>query len=271
MVSRLVDTTLTEDDPPTRLALLRQIALITNKNLNLSAAGSKSDPGEQDVYKIVSNLLKRENLSENGIRTTFWITKALALKLDPSLNVILDELLQTLDSKNFGLFTARGFGLLLSPDEVVSKKNHSVVRLLHKQKVFAYSVPRIADSFRRADSTIKPNYLIALSGLLKAVSNEILMPHADLLLPLLLQSIDLDDPDVKAATIDTLIVTVRENPKAVEGHVASLIGRLLSSARENQTSLPVCSSSNPIPTWSRALIATASERERATLPLYIPQ
>ncbi|KAI9717865.1 MAG: hypothetical protein M1812_004392 [Candelaria pacifica] len=231
IISYLVGLTQKEDDPPTRIATLRQIALITNKNLDLSPAGINR---KHVVSVILHDLLKLENLSENGIRTAFWIIKALALKLDRSLSLVLDELLQTLDNKTFGLFTARGFSLLLSPDGVLSKENHLVVRLLHRQKVFAYCIPRIADSFRRAESTKKPNYLIALSGLLKAVSTDILMPHSDMLLPLLLQSIDLDDPDVKAATIDTLTITIKENPKAVEAHVSSLISRLLSSARGKQ-------------------------------------
>ncbi|KAI9702073.1 MAG: hypothetical protein M1836_001417 [Candelina mexicana] len=238
IVSHLVGIAQGEDDPPTRLATLRQIALFTNKNLKPSKASPEGIDREHVVSNVLYNLLEPNNLSENGVRTTIWIAKALALKSDPSLSLVLDELLRTLDNEDFGAFTARGFRLLISPDEVLSKENYAIVRLLHKQKVFAYCVPRIAELFRGADPTIKPNYLIALSGLLKSVSMEILMPHSDMLLPLLLQSIDLNDQDVKAATIDTLAVTIGENPKAVEGHVSSLINRLLSTARGKEFNSP---------------------------------
>ncbi|KAI9781234.1 MAG: hypothetical protein M1835_004338 [Candelina submexicana] len=238
IVSHLVGMAQGEDDPPTRLATLRQIALFTNKNLKPSKASPEGIDREHVVSNVLYNLLESNNLSENGVRTAIWIAKALALKSDPSLSLVLDELLWTLDNKDFGTFTARGFSLLISPDEVLSKENYAIVRLLHKQKVFAYCVPRIAELFRGADPTIKPNYLIALSGLLKSVSLEILMPHSDMLLPLLLQSIDLNDQDVKAATIDTLAVTIGENSKAVEGHVSSLINRLLSTARGKQFNSP---------------------------------
>ena len=53
------------------------------------------------------------------------------------------------------------------------------------------------------------------------------MPEIDAILPLLLQSLDLEDFDVKAATIKTLTVVSQENPGAVEAHVGSLVSRLL--------------------------------------------
>ena len=56
------------------------------------------------------------------------------------------------------------------------------------------------------------------------------MPEIDVLIPLLLQSLDLEDANVKAATIQSLTVISQESPAAVESHIGSLVTRLLKSA-----------------------------------------
>ena len=120
--------------------------------------------------------------------------------------------------------------MLLAPDEILCKENGATVRLLANQKVFNVCVPTIAERFRNADTKAKPNFLIALSGLLKFMPTGVIMPEIDTLLPLLLQSLDLEDDDVKAATIQNLAVVSQENSQAIEGHIGSLITRLLKSA-----------------------------------------
>lgn len=64
------------------------------------------------------------------------------------------------------------------------------------------------------------------------------MPEISTLLPLLLQSLEMHDVDVKAATIDTLTVILVENPQAVEGHMTSLVTRLLRVAGEREGNTP---------------------------------
>ncbi|KAL8641640.1 MAG: hypothetical protein Q9228_001566 [Teloschistes exilis] len=67
------------------------------------------------------------------------------------------------------------------------------------------------------------------------------MAEIDTLLPLLLQSLDLPDQDVKAATIDSLIVVCQESPKAVEGHAQSLTARLSQAAADSKKDTAVSS------------------------------
>ena len=180
-------------------------------------------------------LLPDPAITENGIRITFWISKALILRLHTPSET-LTRLLNLLSSPTHGLASARGFSLLLAPDEILSKENGAVIRLLAKQRVFNICVPRLAADFRSAEPTVRQNYLIALSGILKYVPTDVLMPEIGTLLPLLLQSLDLSEADVKAATIETLGVILTENPAAVEGHVASLVTRLLKIAGEKKAS-----------------------------------
>lgn len=208
--------------PPVRQAILRQIGLLTNKFL----LPKETDAVLEVLKNIVFGLSETTNAPENAVRVVFWVAKGLVLRLAHT-DEIMKRLLKLLYVQKYGIASARGFGLLLAPDEVLSKENGSVIRLLARQKVFNICVPNIAKEFRTAKLPTKSNYLIALSGILKHMPTEVVMSEIDVVLPLLLQSLDLADFDVKVATIQTLTVMSQENPKAVEGHVGSLISRLL--------------------------------------------
>lgn len=175
---------------------------------------------------LVLGLSETTSAPENAARVVFWVAKGLILRLAHT-DEILERLLNLLSVSGCGMASARGFGLLLAPDEVLSKENGAKIRLLARQKVFNKCVPNIAQKFRIANPATKSNYLIALSGILKHTPTEVVMPEIDTIFPLLLQSLDLEDSDVRAATIQALTVVSGEKPKAVEGHIGSLIGRLL--------------------------------------------
>ena len=224
---------LVEDNPPIRLAILRQLSLLINKFLPISAIHHATDL----LWAPATGLLSTPPSDENSIRTIFWISKALVLRLAHT-DEVLSHLLSLLCDRQNGLASARGFSLLLAPDEILSKDNGATIRLLAKQRVFNICVPRLASDFRDADPVSKPNYLIALSGILASVPTSVLMPEIGTLLPLLLQSLDLPEADVKAATIDTLSTVVAENPQAAESHVNSLITRLLAAAGDRKGNPP---------------------------------
>ncbi|KAI9845458.1 MAG: hypothetical protein M1838_001720 [Thelocarpon superellum] len=216
-----------------RLSLLRQLCLVINKWMS---------PAETEIVLEVATT-QLEHLSQepdaergsNTLRVLFWMAKALVLRTDKQVNTLIDQLLTLLDSPQWGHPSARLFSILLAPDDLMTRANFVSVRLLHKQRLFAHCAPRLASAFRGAPPTltdgttsVRSNYLIALSGLLKDVSSEIVLAYLDTLLPLLLQSLDLSDVPVKAATLQTLTVVIQQSPGAVESHVSSLIARLLS-------------------------------------------
>jgi len=85
---------------------------------------------------------------------------------------------------------------------------------------------------------MKPNYLIALSNILRNVPTSVITPELPRLLPLLLQSADLPDVDVKAATIQTLHITVTDSSDVLKEHVSSVISRLLAACSSRNASNP---------------------------------
>ena len=227
------------------MALLIQICLLINKWLL---------PDHRQLIQATSNRLMHNLTDEtipsntetaaNSLRLLLYLSKAIILRLDSLTTPLLDNLLTLLSHPNYGLPAARGFSILLGPHDLLTSTNFLVTRQLHKQRAFYQCMPRLTSDIRTAPAETKPNYLIALAGIIHSIPTEIIMPQLDTLLPLLLQSIDLPaNPGVKEASIQTLSITIRDAPKVVEGYISSLITRLLSSS----TTRTPTSSSNTNP------------------------
>ncbi|EAW15218.1 MET18/MMS19 family protein [Aspergillus clavatus NRRL 1] len=243
LLSDIVNRSVTESEPATQLALLRHSALLVNKFLPKSELSIATAALE----KLLSTGAEEKSLTTGTIKTIFWLSKAMILRLAPTTSQILTSLLSLLSSPDEATSTtaARGFAILLKDDDVLSLANGANIRLLAKQRVFTTLTPLISARIREvnvasdASSTpahIKPAHLTALSGILSTISPSLVMPELPTLLPLLLQSLDLQTADsqaVRAATLETLAVIIRENGVGVIeecGHVQSLVTRLLKTA-----------------------------------------
>lgn len=221
-----------ETIPTIRQYTLRQIALLVNR-----ASPSDVDAAALDIMQNPSRIAQpNAGPAMGAIPVVFWIAKAMVLRLSSSQE-ILDHVLSLLPDERCGSASARGFETLLASDELVSKEHGAVIRLLFKQRVFGICSTRIAADFRVANATAKPNYLVALSGILKHVPTEIMMTEINALVPLLLQSLDLPDQEVKAATIESLVGISQQSPGAIEGHMSMLVGRLLQAAADPEDNI----------------------------------
>ncbi|PYH97814.1 hypothetical protein BO71DRAFT_372404 [Aspergillus ellipticus CBS 707.79] len=250
LLSDITTRCVNESESATSLALVRHLALLINKFLpktDLDLATATFD-SLLPATIITDPLL---TLTTDTIKTIFWISKALVLRLAPKTTQILTTLLALLSSTNPETSTtaARGFTILLRNDEVLSAPNGANIRLLSKQRVFTTLVPLISSRIREVNVSsgpdhikpaqpdhIKPAHLTALSGILSTISPTLVMPELPTLLPLLLQSLDLQTADseaVRAATLEILAVIIRDNGVGVVeecGHVQSLVTRLLKTA-----------------------------------------
>lgn len=227
LLDELTRLAIAENNPTIRLYILRQIALLVNR--------APPPDVDSEAFGVMQDPLKAAQL-ELGSATDvtpviFWIAKALLLRLS-RVEDVLEHLLGLLTDEIYGSTSARGFRILLTSDEIVSKEHGAVIRLLSKQRVFSVCASRIAAEFKLAKAALKPNYLVALSGILKDVPTNVMMMEIGTLLPLLLQSLDLPDQEVKAATTESLVTISQESPAAVEGHMSMLINRLLLSAAD---------------------------------------
>ncbi|KAJ4406667.1 hypothetical protein N0V91_004357 [Didymella pomorum] len=219
---------------PVRLASLRQLSLIINKYYSASGLKTCMDPLMSQF-----DLFSSEKLDTQRIRVIFACLKGIVLRSSPALNTLYPTVLSLLSHPQHGSTVAHGFTTLLQPDDLMTKQNHCQISGLHKAKSFALLVPNITQSFREASPETKPNYLIALSGVLRWMPFDIVVEEVNQLVTLLLQSLDLKGIDVvKEATISTLASTLAEKPKTLEEHSGSLISRLLANATMSKESPP---------------------------------
>ncbi|KAJ5971337.1 Armadillo-like helical [Penicillium vulpinum] len=248
----LVHRSVSSTEPATHQAYLRHLALLVNKFLS-----------KQDVTiaeKLFDSLLQSrdtesQSLSPATIRTIFWLSKALILRIAPTTTHIITSLLALLSSQDqqTSATAAQGFSIILGEDDILSATNGATIRLLCRQRLFTTVIPLISSRIREVniagtdDSTaapkspdhIKPSHLTALAGILSTIPTALVMPELPTLLPLLLQSLDLQTADsvaVRTATLDTLAVIIRDNGVVVIdqcGHVQSLVTRLLKTTATN--------------------------------------
>ena len=217
-----------------RSASLHQLSLIINKYHTPSGLKTCMDPL---VNKF--DLFNSEKLNTQRIRVIFACLKGIVLRSSPALNALYPTILSLLSHPQYGNAVAHGFTTLLQPDDLLTKQNHCQISGLHKQKSFALLIPKIVQSFREASAETKPNYLVALSGVLKWMPFDIVVEEVDQLVTLLLQALDLKGIDfVKEATIVTFASTLVEKPKTLEEHSGSLISRLLANATVSKDSHP---------------------------------
>ncbi|KAF2172963.1 hypothetical protein M409DRAFT_16914 [Zasmidium cellare ATCC 36951] len=205
----------------------RHLSLVINKFL-------KSDSMQrtlQDAGIEVEALLSGEATPEK-VTVAFAVVKALIIqgRSGALMMKYIQLLLQTLPKadKTF----ARRFAELLAPDDILTKDNHCLVSNLYKQKTFSQTISPMVESVRTAEASVKPKYLVAMSGILRWLPYSIIESSLGSLMPSLLQSLDLNDKadqPVKDSTLTVFESLLMHDPNIAAEHSASLITRLLNA------------------------------------------
>lgn len=214
-----------DQDAATRSVLIQSISMFINKFINPKAMEATLTTAGIEVLTLLSS-----KSSAQSIRVSFAVVKSLLIQgksaaLTTKYLQLLLELLSTSDKD-----TARQFATLLAPDEILTKENHCLVSGLYKQKIFNQLVPSIVEAVKTAEANTKPNYLIALSGILRWLPYSMLEPSLSTLIAPLLQTLDLTDPsspEVKSSALTIFESVLMHDPTLVSEHAASLITRLL--------------------------------------------
>lgn len=216
---------------PTVSALLRTVTVLVNKCL----AANEIESSLSKTGLNSSTLLSAES-QDQQLSLAFAVTKALVLqgKTTALTKAYLQELLVLLP--RVSKHQTQYYGTLLAPDEVLDKQNHCVISGLYKQRTFTQLVPPIVAEVRLSDQATRPNFLIALSGILRWLPYSIIRPSLHTLVAPLLQTLDLTDvpPEIKLSALTIFESVLMHDPNDVSEHTASLINRLIActSAKE---------------------------------------
>lgn len=211
-----------------------QVSLLVNKYIASPTVKEVVLPLLWDT----SPLLSTENTGPVNICVAFAMVKALVFRADPSVASLLPNLIQHFRHPTHGKLAAQSFAALIAPDAYISRENHCKIYGIYRQRFFSLAAPLLVSSYRVAAASgsavegqhEKENYLVALSGVVQHVPYEILQSQLEELAPLLLQSLTLNQPDVRASAITTISKVIIYDPKILEQHVASVISRLLDVA-----------------------------------------
>lgn len=197
--------------------------------------------------------------SAASLEAACWIIKGWLLKADNAAFKFVDQLVEMLHGSN-GTAAARSFDILLGDDELFTKANGLVVRLLFKQRLFSTVVPKLVDGFNNASSaSVKVNYVVALSNIVNSIPSSIVSPALQDIITLVVDSLSVDDSRVKTAGIDTILATIGESPETIAAYLDSLVPSLLN----------VCAES-PAPVKIKALNCLGAFATAVDLPKIVP-
>ena len=209
----------------------RHLGLVLNKFIEPAAM-------ESTLRKLtveVELLLSRPALDcPESLETVLATARALLIqgKCGAMTSRYLGHVLQVLPSMHES--DARRFGSLLEPDEMLTKENHCFVSGLYKQKCFNQLVVPIVAALPSVPPAVKPNYLIALSGILRWLPFGLIESSLASLTAPLLQCLDLPRAGNQAVISSTLVIlesALMLRPLVLSEHAGSLVTRLLACAR----------------------------------------
>jgi len=180
-----------------------------------------------EVYSTHSS-----NLSSkvNALILCIWTTKALVMRNQSQQTVFLKVLIDTLGDAELASPAADGFKLVLSDDTkltdgIFSSASGATRALLYKQRFFTMSLPLLLADY--ADSEMKQPYVTALSYLIQFVPQQVLIPEIPRLMPVLLQTLDNEEPFIWLTTLRTLTELITDNSEIVRSYVDDLLPRVL--------------------------------------------
>ncbi|GAA5888696.1 hypothetical protein JCM6882_009055 [Rhodosporidiobolus microsporus] len=213
-------------------------ASLVNKRLEEVGAQGEREVEEfvtREVGKVfweeeVAKEGKEEERRKRALRMWIWISKSLILRSSPLGYTFVTQLLTLFPDAVLGRAAAEGLGVIAGEgDGVLVKEKGAVIRLLYKQRFFAFLLPHLIAGYKdtcgHADA--QAVYLVALSSLLQHIPKQLTLSELPKLLPLLVTSLDLPDPLLRANVIDALTVLVKEVPTEVERQIVGMVGKVL--------------------------------------------
>ncbi|KAG6909334.1 hypothetical protein DXG01_000934 [Tephrocybe rancida] len=170
-----------------------------------------------------------------ALQAWVWISKALAVQKHASLSRFTDKLFELFGDDDLSWDAAKTLGDIANADQILTKRNHSVIKILHAQKFVNSVLPRIIAGAQ--DSSKPPHeqtaYLVALTSLIKAIPKTAYAHQMSSLMPLLLRGLELPDFDIRADVIDTFHAAAEgdaSDQSLISEHAPTLVTYMLKNS-----------------------------------------
>ncbi|OAD54066.1 MMS19 nucleotide excision repair protein like protein, partial [Eufriesea mexicana] len=153
-----------------------------------------------------------------------WLTKAIITKGSCNVEIFLDELTNILKHDRIGQYVAQEYKILTNRHEdTLVETNFCNVKIFYKQRVFEHLIKKDSEF----ENTSRQNYLSALIQLLEDVPEELLFMYLTKLVPLLIESLSLDNEQLIFVTLTMLNLLLESKHNIFSDKIQCFIPRLL--------------------------------------------
>ncbi|KAJ1680033.1 hypothetical protein EV182_000816 [Spiromyces aspiralis] len=188
-----------------RISCCEVVASVINKT---------ADASERE-RRVAAAVPPGEAIPEDGAGVALfcWVVRAVTARKDACAHDMARSLLAAgaSGSAEAGRRVTDGYGLILAPHPwAVVRETGGVLALLHKQRFYSEVMPSILDGFSSASKETKTYYLWVLTRVFQHMPKPVLMHDVKRLLPLLIEALRLEDPDLRATTLETVGIVIGE-------------------------------------------------------------
>lgn len=207
-----------------RLLYLKTVCLLTTKFIPES-----NQPMVEFINELKSSIVDAKDWdSLNSLEMLVWIAKGYIIKNNSFGFKLIDFILPLLSNSRLeiGVATSQLVEILVNDDAVINKENGATIRALYKQRAFVQMIGPIVSGFQsntsgndKLQQQIQVNHLVALSSLLRSIPANIIAPQFSQFFKLLLQSLSINDPKVREASINTITTVISlNNNQSINGN-----------------------------------------------------
>lgn len=178
-----------------------------------------------------------------AIQAWFWIAKALVVRNSPRGQEMVEQARESLFVDPLaGRDAATALGLVAQTDDgILRKENGAVIRLLYRQKFFAYLLPRIIQGYKATAVVMPTNvgiaegsananpaattqpvqstYLIALSSILPFLPRQTTLERLPEIFPLLLLALSLPSSSARSSAARTITLSTALGRKELDEEI----------------------------------------------------
>ncbi|GFS23737.1 MMS19 nucleotide excision repair protein homolog [Elysia marginata] len=215
-------------DEFTHLSACRCVAVIMNK----APIGSQIQWFLEPMIEKLKMAMTLENPLQNrlqAVRLWLWLTKAMECRGHSATGILSSHLVSLLSDPDLGSEVGRNLSMVVEDmDDIFSKRHHSIVTPLYKQRFFSLNLKTLVSGYNSAVSIeVKQNHLLAVSGVVSKLPLQVTKPHLTLLIPLLMLSLkDKENPSL-VAILSSLKMAGASAPETVTSNIDSLVPQLL--------------------------------------------
>ncbi|KAF9508163.1 hypothetical protein BS47DRAFT_1350735 [Hydnum rufescens UP504] len=161
---------------------------------------------------------------------------ALLVRNDPRVNVCVNRLFSIFSDPQLGWHAAKAVGEFgRGGGDVLTKRNFSVIRMLHTQRFMTSTLPQIIAGCKISpDLTEHTTYLIALTSLINSVPKAMFLSELPTIMPFLLRGLDVPDEEMRANIINTLNAVAKDESSSqvnvISEHASTIVTALLRNA-----------------------------------------